>query len=34
VTQRRGWRWSAADAFLRPVRRRANLCIETGALVD
>ena len=34
VTQRKGWRWSAADAFLRPVRSRANLKIETGALVD
>ncbi len=34
VTQRKGWRWSAADAFLRPVRRRANLKIVTGALVD
>ncbi|MEO6092201.1 MAG: GMC family oxidoreductase N-terminal domain-containing protein [Novosphingobium sp.] len=34
VTQRRGWRWSAADAFLKPVRSRANLCVITGALVD
>jgi choline dehydrogenase-like flavoprotein len=34
VTQRRGWRWSAADAFLRPVRSRANLKVVTGALVD
>ncbi|MDE2303608.1 MAG: GMC family oxidoreductase N-terminal domain-containing protein, partial [Sphingomonadales bacterium] len=34
VTQRRGWRWSAADAFLKPVRARPNLRIETGALVD
>ena len=34
VTQRRGWRWSAADAFLRPVRGRANLRVVTGALVD
>ena len=34
VTQRRGWRWSAADAFLRPVRRRPNLRIETGVTVD
>ncbi len=34
VTQRRGWRWSAADAFLKPVRRRANLKVMTGALVD
>ena len=34
VTQRRGWRWSAADAFLKPVRGRKNLKIITGALVD
>ena len=34
VTQRRGWRWSAADAFLKPVRRRPNLRIETGVTVD
>ncbi|QSR16423.1 GMC family oxidoreductase [Novosphingobium sp. KA1] len=34
VTQRSGWRWSAADAFLKPVRSRANLKVETGALVD
>jgi choline dehydrogenase-like flavoprotein len=34
VTQRRGWRWSAADAFLRPVRSRANLKVVTGALAD
>ena len=34
VTQRKGWRWSAADAFLRPVRSRANLRVVTGALVD
>lgn len=34
VTQRRGWRWSAADAFLRPARSRPNLRIVTGALVD
>lgn len=34
VTQRRGWRWSSADAFLKPVRGRANLRIVTGALVD
>ena len=31
VTQRRGLRWSAADAFLRPVRNRPNLKIETHA---
>ena len=34
MTQRRGWRWSAADAFLKPVRSRANLRVITGALVD
>ena len=34
VTQRRGWRWSAADAFLKPIRSRANLKVITGALVD
>jgi choline dehydrogenase len=34
VTQRRGWRWSAADGFLKPVRSRANLKVVTGALVD
>ena len=34
VTQRNGWRWSAADAFLKPVRSRANLKVATGALVD
>ena len=34
VTQRKGWRWSAADAFLKPVRTRPNLKVVTGALVD
>ncbi len=34
VTQRSGWRWHAADAFLKPVRSRANLKVVTGALVD
>ncbi len=34
VTQRGGWRWSAADAFLKPVRTRANLKVVTGALAD
>jgi choline dehydrogenase-like flavoprotein len=34
VTQRRGRRWSAADAFLRPVERRENLRIWTGATID
>ncbi len=31
VNQRRGFRWSTAGAFLKPVRRRANLTILTGA---
>ena len=34
VTQKRGRRWSAADAFLRPAMKRPNLRIETGAEVD
>jgi len=34
VTQRRGVRWSASRAFLRPARKRPNLRIVTGALVD
>ncbi|KAA0273848.1 MAG: choline dehydrogenase [Acidobacteria bacterium] len=31
VTQRRGRRWSAADAFLRPAAGRPNLTVLTGA---
>ncbi|MFD1157218.1 GMC family oxidoreductase [Roseovarius aestuarii] len=31
---RNGRRWSAADAFLRPARRRRNLKVVTGALVE
>ncbi|MFI4889471.1 MAG: GMC family oxidoreductase [Steroidobacterales bacterium] len=34
VNQRRGVRWSAAKAFLRPVQQRPNLRIVTGALID
>lgn len=34
VTQRRGWRWSAAKAFLHPVAKRPNLRILTGAQVE
>lgn len=34
VTQRKGWRWSAANAFLKPVLRRPNLKVITGAVVD
>jgi choline dehydrogenase len=32
VTQRRGRRWSAADAYLHPAMRRPNLTVRTGAL--
>ena len=31
VTQKRGRRWSAADAFLRPALDRPNLTVRTGA---
>lgn len=34
VTQRNGWRWSAAKAFLRPARGRPNLRVLTGAVVE
>ena len=34
ITTRGGVRWSAASAFLRPARRRANVTVRTGALVD
>jgi len=34
VNQRRGVRWNARKAFLRPVMRRPNLTIATGALID
>jgi choline dehydrogenase len=34
VTQKRGRRWSAADAFLRPVTKRANLRVQTKAAVE
>ncbi len=33
LTQKRGRRWSAADAFLHPVEKRPNLTVETGAHV-
>jgi choline dehydrogenase len=33
VTQRRGVRWSAADAWLRPALRRRNLTLITNATV-
>src|ERR1700709_1505572 len=32
VTQKRGRRWSAADAYLHPAENRPNLTIRTGAL--
>ncbi|KUI08619.1 glucose-methanol-choline oxidoreductase [Mycolicibacterium acapulense] len=32
VTQRRGARWSAADAYLKPALKRKNLTLETEAL--
>ncbi len=32
LTTRNGWRISAADAYLRPARRRRNLRVITGAL--
>ena len=34
VTQRRGVRWNAVKAFLRPVLKRNNLHVVTGALID
>lgn len=34
VTQRSGWRWSAARAFLGPAKNRPNLNIQTGAEVE
>jgi choline dehydrogenase len=34
ITVRNGRRWSAADAFLRPALRRANVSLETGAWVS
>jgi choline dehydrogenase-like flavoprotein len=33
VTQKHGWRWSAADAFLRPALHRPNLRLQIHALV-
>jgi choline dehydrogenase len=34
VNQKRGWRWSAARGFLKPVLHRQNLRLETGCLVE
>jgi len=33
VNQKSGWRWHAARAFLKPVRRRANLRVDVHAQV-
>ena len=34
VNQKFGRRWSSARGFLKPVRQRANLRLETGVMVD
>jgi choline dehydrogenase len=34
MNQRRGVRWSATKGFLRPVLKRSNLTVRTGALVE
>jgi choline dehydrogenase-like flavoprotein len=34
VNQRRGVRWNTSKGFLRPVRHRPNLAVETDALVE
>jgi choline dehydrogenase len=34
VNQKRGVRWNASKAFLRPVQHRSNLRVVTGALID
>jgi choline dehydrogenase len=34
MNQRRGARWSATKAFLRPVLKRPNLSVRTGTLVE
>jgi len=34
VNQKRGWRWNTAKAFLRPVLKRPNLEVMTGALAE
>ncbi len=34
VNQKAGRRWSAARGFLKPARSRANLRLETGALIE
>lgn len=34
VNQKRGVRWNASKAFIKPIRHRRNLHIVTGAMVD
>ncbi len=34
VTQKNGWRWSSANAFLKPVLNRQNLKLETETLCE
>ncbi len=34
INTRRGMRWSAADAFLRPAQRRGRVDLQTGACVE
>ena len=34
VNQKAGRRWSAARGFLKPAKKRSNLRVETGALID
>ncbi len=34
INTRRGMRWSAADAFLRPAMRSGNVDLQTGALAE
>jgi len=34
VNQKRGFRWSAARAFLKPALKRSNLKLETGVLAE
>ena len=34
VTQKNGWRWSSADAFLKPALKRPNLKLETETLCE
>jgi choline dehydrogenase-like flavoprotein len=34
VTQKNGWRWSSANAFLKPALNRPSLKLETGTLCE